>query len=65
MDSVTHDRASLLPDAPWLQPDSFLSRFHCLESTLLLPRLAPVTNTTQHNLKFINTLFTPTLFHFS
>lgn len=64
MSKEKYYRTFLLADAPWLQPDSFLSRF-TLSELNRFPRLSPVTNTTLRNTKFINILFTPALFHFN
>jgi len=61
MDSFTHYRTYLIPDAPWLQPDCFLSQIHSSVISQALPRLSPVTGTTLRNIKFINILFTPAL----
>lgn len=64
MDSNKQCRTSLISDAPWLQPDSFLSRLQMTEFYRVRPRLSPVTWSTLRNTKFINILFTPALFHF-
>lgn len=65
MDSYLHPRTFLITDAPWLEPDCFLSQFNPPEINCSLPRLSPVTSTTLRNTKFINNLFTPALFHFN
>lgn len=64
MDSKKYYRTVLITDAPWLQPDCFLSRFTLTELNRF-PRLSPVANKTMRNTKFMNILFTPALFHFN
>lgn len=65
MDSQYYYRTFLIADAPWLQPDSFLSRFNSSDISRGYTRMSPVTNTTLRNTKFVNILFTPALFHFN